>query len=337
LVEVADVALVVEGLSKTFYTRSGPLQRSRSANRAVRDVSFRLQKGRSLAIVGESGSGKTTVARMLVGLEAADAGRILLGDRELAARPTTAEKRGRAGRMQIVFQDPYGSLTPHMTIRQTLDEVQKVHFSRAAKERAARTHERLEAVGLGEREARALPRNLSGGQRQRAAIARALAAEPEILILDEAVSALDVSIQAQILNLLNDLRRDFGLSYIVISHDLAVVRQVTDDALVMYRGQVVERGSVETILGAPHHPYTQRLLASIPRPGMVLRRRTARVAAGSDQRGCLFRDRCPYAFDRCLEDPVLLQVAAHHESRCWLADAGRERLVALEGRSVSGA
>jgi peptide/nickel transport system ATP-binding protein len=215
-----------------------------------------------------------------------------------------------------VFQDPYTSLDPHQSVRRALDEVQRVHFARARPERELRTRDVLDAVGLGTKEARSLPRELSGGQRQRAAIARALAAEPRILILDEAVSALDVSIQAQILNLLADLRSEFHLAYLVISHDLAVVRQIADDVLVMYRGRAVEDGPADTILRSPSHPYTQRLLESVPRPGMPLTRRAATVDAG--EAGCLFRDRCPHAHDRCVEEPPLIPVQRSHAARCWL-------------------
>jgi oligopeptide/dipeptide ABC transporter ATP-binding protein len=313
--------LVAEGLDKTFQVRT-PLSRVRTEVRAVRDVSFEVGKGASLGIVGESGSGKTTIARMLVGLEPPTAGRILLYGRELSPRPGRAERLERGKSLQIVFQDPYTSLDPHQSVRRMLDEVQRVHFDRKPAQRDALATELLDSVGLGAKEARSLPRELSGGQRQRAAIARALATEPSILVLDEAVSALDVSIQAQILNLLADLRRELGLAYILISHDLAVVRQVADEVLVMYRGRIVERGPVETILAAPRHPYTHRLLESVPRPGMALTRQPATLQA--DEGGCLFRGRCPLAFERCLEEPELIRVASGHDARCWLAPHGND-------------
>jgi peptide/nickel transport system ATP-binding protein len=315
--------LTVDELSKTFSVKRALGGGGRTEVHAVRDVSFSLASGGSLGIVGESGSGKTTIARMLVGLERPTAGRIVLDGRELAAKPSRAERRERARAVQIVFQDPYTSLDPHQSVRRALGEVQEVHFGRGQTERATRTRELLDAVGLGEKEARALPRELSGGQRQRVAIARALAAEPTILVLDEAVSALDVSIQAQILNLLADLRRELGLTYILISHDLAVVRQVADDVLVMYRGRAVETGPVDTILAAPSHPYTQRLLESVPRPDMPLRRRTAQLEA--EEGGCLFRVRCPRAHERCGDEPPLIEVGRLHAARCWLVDrAGSE-------------
>jgi peptide/nickel transport system ATP-binding protein len=218
--------------------------------------------------------------------------------------------------IQIVFQDPYTSLDPRQTVRNALDEIQRVIFERTRNDRRARTGELLEQVGLGEKEARALPRELSGGQRQRVAIARALAAEPEILILDEAVSALDVSIQAQILNLLADLRDQLDLAYLVISHDLAVVRQIADDVLVMYRGRAVEMGPVDRILASPRHPYTRRLLESVPRAGMVLKRQPALLVEHAD--GCLFRDRCEYAHEHCLTEPDLIPIEEGHVARCCL-------------------
>jgi oligopeptide/dipeptide ABC transporter ATP-binding protein len=314
--------LAVEALEKTFRVRAA-FSRTTLEVRAVRSVSFNLEPGKALGIVGESGSGKTTIARLLVGLEHPTSGRILLDGHELSASPKRVERLERGRRLQIVFQDPYTSLDPHQSIRRMLDEVQKVHFRRSKGARDARAGELLDAVGLGAKEAHSLPRELSGGQRQRAAIARALAAEPKIVILDEAVSALDVSIQAQILNLLADLRRELGLTYILISHDLAVVRQVADEVLVMYRGRVAETGPVATILASPLHPYTQRLLESVPRPGMALTRQAATVAV--DEVGCLFRARCQLAFDRCVDEPELIGAGHGHQARCWLVYGGNGR------------
>ncbi len=241
---------------------------------AVDDVSFDLPPGRSLAIVGESGSGKTTIARMIVGLERPNGGTITAcgHDRSRPAR-STRDRRRRGREVQIVFQDPYTSLDPRQTAEATIDEVLRLHHGWRADRRQARTAELIDLVGLDTRQARALPRSLSGGQRQRVAIARALAAQPAILILDESVAALDVSIQAQVLNLLADIRDETHVSYILISHDLAVVRQLTDEAIVLHRGKVVERGRTARILDHPEHPYTQRLRASVPRPGWKPRRR----------------------------------------------------------------
>jgi peptide/nickel transport system ATP-binding protein len=298
--------LTVEGLSKTFVGRRTRMAGERHVTRAVDDVSFTVPHGGSLGVVGESGSGKTTVARMLVGLETPTAGRIAMG-----------------GTAQMVFQDPYTSLDPRQPVRKALDEVQRVHFERTRAQRDARTAELLDAVGLGEREAGALPRGLSGGQRQRVAIARALAAEPELLVLDEAVSALDVSIQSQILNLLVDLRAQLGLAYVFISHDLAVIRHVAADVLVLYRGRVLERGRVDDVLTAPANPYTRRLLAASPRADMSLAREGPPRAAVPG--GCVFLPRCPHAFERCAAEPPLIELGAGRASRCWLHDEPRER------------
>jgi ABC-type glutathione transport system ATPase component len=261
----AAVATVLEaaGLRKEF----GDLV-------AVDDVSFCLPPGRSLAIVGESGSGKTTIARMIVGLERPTGGTITACGHDRSRPPRSTRDRRRRGReVQIVFQDPYTSLDPRQTAEATIDEVLKLHHGWPAGRRRARIAELTDLVGLDARQSRALPRSLSGGQRQRVAIARALAAEPTILILDESVAALDVSIQAQVLNLLADIRDETHVSYILISHDLAVVRQLTDEALVLHRGKVVERGPTALVLDDPQDPYTRRLRASVPRPGWKPRHR----------------------------------------------------------------
>ena len=241
---------------------------------AVDDVSFDLPPGQSLAIVGESGSGKTTIARMIVGLERPTKGTITAcgHDRSRPAR-STRDRRRRGREVQIVFQDPYTSLDPRQSAESTVDEVLRLHHGWPADRRRARTAELIDLVGLDTRQSRALPRSLSGGQRQRVAIARALAAQPDILILDESVAALDVSIQAQVLNLLADIRDQTHVSYILISHDLAVVRQLTDEAIVLHRGKVVERGPTAQVLDDPQPPSTQRLRASVPRPGWKPRRR----------------------------------------------------------------
>jgi ABC-type glutathione transport system ATPase component len=251
---------------------------------AVADVTFAVPQAGSLAIVGESGSGKTTIARMIVGLERPTAGRISACGSDRSAPARSAGQRRRRGReVQIVFQDPYTSLDPRQTAEGTIDEVLRLHHGWPAERRRSRIAELAGLVGLDERQVRALPRALSGGQRQRVAIARALAAEPRVLILDESVAALDVSIQAQVLNLLADIRDSTGVSYVLISHDLAVVRQLTDDAIVLHRGVVVERGPTAGVLDDPQHEYTKRLRASVPRPGWKPRR-GALLGAGEEPR-----------------------------------------------------
>ncbi|HEY1640338.1 MAG TPA: ATP-binding cassette domain-containing protein [Streptosporangiaceae bacterium] len=250
---------------------------------AVDEVSFRVPASRSLAIVGESGSGKTTIARMIVGLERPTGGAISACGEDRSRPARSARDRRRRGRqVQIVFQDPYTSLDPRHTALDTIDEVLRLHHGWPADRRRARITELTGLVGLDERQSRALPRALSGGQRQRVAIARALAAEPQLLILDESVAALDVSIQAQVLNLLADIRDETGVSYVLISHDLAVVRQLADETIVLRNGQVVEHGPTGQVLDDPRHPYTQRLRASVPAPGWTPSRRLAAGAASAE-------------------------------------------------------
>ncbi|MFD7452854.1 ABC transporter ATP-binding protein [Kitasatospora sp. NPDC059827] len=250
-----EPVLQVTGLHRTF-----------GSVRAVDDVSFTLDAGASLGIVGESGSGKTTTARIIVGLEQADEGRVTVH-----GRPRTGRARGRAERLararevQMVFQDPYLSLDPRTSVEAVLRETLRLHFPET--DHQARIKELLDQVGLGTRAADALPRQLSGGQRQRVAIARALAVRPAVLVLDEAVAALDVSVQAQVLNLLADIREETGIGYLFITHDLGVVRCVTDEVVVMRNGRIVEAGPTAQVLDDPQHAYTALLLESVPRPG----------------------------------------------------------------------
>lgn len=235
---------------------------------AVRDVTFSLDEGDSLAIVGESGSGKTTVARVIVGLETATAGTISVAgrDRTRTAR-SAAARRARGREVQMVFQDPYQSLDPRQSVSSAIEEVLRLHTDLDSRERTARMHELGDLVRLDARQLASRPSQLSGGQRQRVAIARALAAAPRLIILDEAVAALDVSIQAQVLNILADVRDETSVAYLFISHDLAVVRQVTQRVLVMKDGEVVENGTTANVLDSPAHPYTRLLKDSVPRPG----------------------------------------------------------------------
>ncbi|GAA2189393.1 ATP-binding cassette domain-containing protein [Leucobacter alluvii] len=257
----------VEHLERTFHL-------SRTARvTALDDVSCALRAGTCLAVVGESGSGKSTLARVIVGLETADAGEVRIAGTPV--RPTTSRRalHERAKLVQMVFQDPQGSLNRSLPVAATINEMLQAHrpdLDRAG--RRARLLELFAEVGLTERHADAKPEALSGGQKQRVAIARALAAEPEVLVLDEAVSALDVSVQAQVLDLLKRLRSEHGLSYLFITHDLSVVRDIADDVVVMRTGRIIERGTVSDILDRPTDPYTRLLLASAPRPGWKPRR-----------------------------------------------------------------
>jgi ABC-type glutathione transport system ATPase component len=253
---------------------------------AVDDVSFEVVEGGSLAIVGESGSGKTTIARVLVGLERPTAGTITFAghDRTQPAR-SSKDRKARSHEMQLVFQDPYTSLDPRQTVDACIDEALRLYRGGTAESRRPRVEELAGMVGLDARQRRALPRALSGGQRQRVAIARVLAAEPLLVILDEAVAALDVSIQAQVLNLLADIRDATGVSYILISHDLAVVRQLCERVIVMHRGVVVERGATADVLDEPQHPYTRLLRDSVPGPGWKPRRRAAAASFAPAEAG----------------------------------------------------
>jgi ABC-type glutathione transport system ATPase component len=256
--------LEARSITKVFAGRRG---NSEPGATAVDDVSFALAPGGSTAIVGESGSGKTTLARILCGLETATGGEVLLeGTRRGRARAKRDRIRA-AQQIQMVFQDPYSSLDPRQTGLACLDEALRAHTGHSSSQRRGAALAIGEQVGLGEQELRGTPRRLSGGQRQRLAIARALAVEPSVLVLDEAVSALDVSVQAQILNLLVDLRRNEGLSYVFVSHDLAVVRQISEHVIVMRKGRVVEAGVTADVLTNPQAPYTRLLRESVPRRG----------------------------------------------------------------------
>jgi peptide/nickel transport system ATP-binding protein len=282
--------------------------------RAVDGVDLELGRGEALALVGESGSGKSTFALALAGLRPADSGEIRFDGRILPARRSRADQR----RIQMVFQDPYSSLNPRLTVRSTLAELLRVHHVVPRGEIAEYSKELLTLVGLGEDALRAYPRQFSGGQRQRVAIARALALRPDVLVADEPVSALDVSVQATILNLLRDLRVQLGLSLLLISHNLAVVRHLCDRVAVMYLGRIVEVAPTEQLFSDPRHPYTRGLLAAIPRLAADAGNRASLPPAVAGDppsalripAGCRFRTRCPIAQERCEHDDPLLSTAA---------------------------
>lgn len=270
-----DAIVSVEALRKVFRVRRSE-SRGHEDFVAVEDVSFEVPSGGSLAIVGESGSGKTTVARMVAGLERPTDGTITVdGEVRPGGRISTGKRRSWARQIQMVFQDPYGSLDRRQSARDSLEEILRLHGRHTGQAVTARVDELLDQVGLDYRQSKASPRALSGGQRQRVAIARALAADPELVILDEAVAALDVSIQAQILNLLARIRAESGTAFLFITHDLAVARHVTDEVLVMRHGSVVERGQLDAVLRKPADPYTERLIASVPRAGWTPRRQSS--------------------------------------------------------------
>jgi oligopeptide transport system ATP-binding protein len=328
--------LEVEGLVRHFPVRTGLFGRAVGAVRAVDGVSFAVGAGRTFAIVGESGCGKSTVARLLLRLIEPDAGRITLDGADLRAAEGAALRAVR-GRIQLVFQDPYGSLNPRMTAGDTLAEPLLLHTTLSAPQRAGRVAELLALVGLRADAGRRHPHEFSGGQRQRLAIARALAAGPKVIVCDEPVSALDVSIQAQILNLLSDLQRRFGLAYVFISHDLAVVRQIATDVGVMYLGRLVETGPAAAVFEAPRHPYTQALLSAVPVPDPAARGREPAIGGDppsplAPPGGCSFHTRCPHADAHCRAEAPALQarpegaaVACWHWQRIPPPDAARAR------------
>jgi oligopeptide/dipeptide ABC transporter ATP-binding protein len=341
--------LEVRSLAKRFALRGGLFGRSAGVVHAVQEVDLHVGPGETLGLVGESGCGKTTVGRSLLRLVEPSGGEILyrapsasLAGTALAGRGTPDGEhsvldvralRGRALRalrrhLQIVFQDPFASLNPRLTVGQALLEPLAVHGLARGAEARARVAELLERVGLRAEHAARYPHEFSGGQRQRVGIARALALEPRFVVLDEAVSALDVSVQAQVLNLLLDLQRDSGLAYLFIAHDLAVVRYVAQRVAVMYLGRIVEEGPSAAVLGDARHPYTRALIAAAPRrsasgtaPRVVLAGEPPSPLAPPT--GCAFHPRCPLAEERCRsERPLLLPSGAARRVACHLAERG---------------
>jgi len=297
---MSKVVLQVDGLRKVFQ-RGGFLLQKGKANVAVQDMSFDLKAGKTLAIVGESGSGKSTTARLAMRLLDANAGEIYWGETPVM-RLSAGNLRQHRQRIQMVFQDPFASLNPKMKIVDTVGEGLRVHQpALSAAQRAEKVKETLQLCGLGEEALQRYPHQFSGGQRQRIGIARALIVEPEILVLDEPVSALDVSVQAQILNLLKDLQQKKGLAYLFISHDLSVVQHIADDVLVMFAGHVVESGSVGDVFSAPKHPYTQSLLDARPINHPNERKTALEIKAdeGVAEDGCVFALRCPFVQADC--------------------------------------
>jgi oligopeptide transport system ATP-binding protein len=324
---VSETLLEVQDLVKHFPVGGGMFGRAPARVRAVDGVSFGIRRGETLGLVGESGCGKTTTGRCILQLERPTSGRIVFEGTDLTTLGEHALRAVRR-RIQVIFQDPYASLNPRMTIGDTLAEPLKVHGivrTRAARE--ARVEELLAQVGLLSQHARRYPHQLSGGQRQRVGIARALAMEPALIICDEPVSALDVSIQAQIINLLEDLQARLGLTYLFIAHDLSVVRHISDRVGVMYLGKLVEMADRAALYERPTHPYTRALLSAVPIPDPDLEgRRNRTVLRGevpsplNPPGGCVFHPRCPVAEARCsAEAPALRQIRGGHWAACHLA------------------
>lgn len=310
LLEVRDVQM-------EFAARGALLRTTRPTTKAVRGVSFTLDRGETLSLVGESGCGKTTLAKCVMGFHRPTSGSIVLKGRDITTASRADRRRIRRD-MQFVFQDPYSSLTPHRTVGRSIEEPLIVHRVGDRAERQERVAQLMQLVGLSPNQRLRYPHEFSGGQRQRIGIARALALEPELLILDEPVSALDVSIQAQVMNLLRDLQERLGLAYLMIAHDLAVVQNLSTRVGVMYLGRIVELGLTEQVFGHPAHPYTSALLSAVPVPDPQTRGAQSRRVLGgevpsvaSPPSGCGFRTRCWKAQEVCgLEAPMLADVGA---------------------------
>lgn len=317
--------LVIESLRKYFFRGGGLLGGPKLAIRAVEDVSLTVPSGASVGLVGESGCGKSTVSRAILRLIEPDAGRIVFDGIDVrAARPAALRRLRR--RMQIIFQDPYSSLNGRRTIRQTLEEPLKVHGVKSRAERRERADAILTEVGLPPESMDRFPHEFSGGQRQRIGIARSLAMNPDLVICDEPVSALDVSVQAQVLNLLRQLQSDFNLTYLFIAHNLAVVAHISDRVGVMYLGKLVEIGESKTITEQPKHPYTQALISAIPiadphrqRDRIILEGDVPSPA--NPPTGCRFHPRCPVARPDCSErEPLLREITPGHWVACHYAE-----------------
>jgi peptide/nickel transport system ATP-binding protein len=312
---MSTTLLEVENLGRQFVARRSALGRPTAVVTAVEGVSFSLQAGTTLALVGESGCGKTTLGRLVLRLIDPTAGRIRFYGRDVTALKEAQLKPLRRN-AQLIFQDPYASLNPRMTVGQILAEPLALHAVVPRSQRTARVAELLRLVGLAPLAARRYPHEFSGGQRQRIAIARALAVEPKLIVCDEPVSALDVSIRAQVLNLLRDLQQRLGLAYIFISHDLAVVKHVADRIAVMHLGRIVEIGPSEALFADPHHPYTRALLSAIPLPAPGLKRERIILhgempSALHPPAGCAFHTRCPVAIAQCRTVRPELEGRAH--------------------------
>ncbi len=317
----SEVLLDVRHLKKYFKVGRG------KTLHAVDDISFTIRKGETLGLVGESGCGKTTVGRTLVNLYNSDGGEVYFHGKDLT-KYTQKQIRDEkiACKTQMIFQDPYASLNPYFTVGEIISEGLDIHHIGANRaERQERVYELLEQVGLHREHANRFPHEFSGGQRQRVGIARALALEPEFIVCDEATSALDVSVQAQVINMLIDLRESMGLTYLFVSHDLSVVRYISDRVAVMYLGKIVEIGDVDEVYNHPVHPYTVGLLDAVPvadpefeRGRVIEPMRDELVSPINPKPGCRFAGRCPYASERChKETPELRNVGIDHQVACF--------------------
>jgi len=317
--------LDVVGLKKYFPLQRGIWKRTVGTVRAVDDVTFQLNRGETLGLVGESGCGKTTIARTVVRLSKPTAGRVFFEGSDLDTLSARDLRKIRP-KMQMIFQDPYLSLNPRMNVGRLIGEPLVEHTDSSKKERRERIAEIMNVVGLDPGFAGRYPHEFSGGQQQRIGVARAIVLNPDLVICDEPISALDVSIQAQIVNLLEDVQDQFGLTYLFISHDLGMVRHMCDTVAVMYLGRIVEIGSRESIYRRPQHPYTKALLSSVPPPRPKARREGERIVLSGEipsptkpPAGCPFNTRCPYVERQCRDsEPELREVEGNHEAACHL-------------------
>jgi len=320
---VSEPLLQVKGLKKYFPITGGVFGKKVGEVKAVDDVTFTVYKGETLGIVGESGCGKSTTGRMLLRLIEPTAGSIIFEGKEVTTLPK-AELRKMRRDMQMIFQDPFASLNPRHTVEKILEEPLIVHGIGSKEERKKRVREMLEVVGLGQYHAKRYPHQFSGGQRQRIGIARALMTNPKLIIADEPVSALDVSIQAQVLNLLEDLQKEFGLTYIFIAHDLGVVRHISDRVGVMYLGRLVELADSDQLYQSPKHPYTQALLSAVPIPDPEYKRERQLLSGdlpnpANPPQGCAFHTRCSACMDICKQKrPEMKEVEKGHYVACHL-------------------
>lgn len=323
--EIQEDLVVVRNLKKYFPVTGGIFSRITGWIKAVDDVSFNIKPGETLGLVGESGCGKTTTGRVLLRLLEPTEGDVFFEGNEVFELGREELRRLRRD-MQIVFQDPYASLNPRMTVGDIIGEPLEIHNVARGKEKENRVRELLETVGLSALHARRYPHEFSGGQRQRIGVARALALNPKLIVCDEPVSALDVSIQSQVLNLLEDLQEEFDLTYLFIAHDLSVVRHISDRVAVMYLGQLVEIADEDELYENPMHPYTEALLSAIPIADPRIQQGRERIVLTGDvpspanpPSGCHFRTRCMHAMDRCSESkPPLKDYGAQHFVACWL-------------------
>ncbi|MCH4826068.1 MAG: dipeptide ABC transporter ATP-binding protein [Planococcus sp. (in: firmicutes)] len=320
----SDILLELNSVKKYFPIKGGLLKRVTGNVKAVESVSLKLYKGESLGVVGESGCGKSTLGRTILGLEELTDGKIYFNEQEIQDLKRK-EKKKFVKEMQMIFQDPYASLNPRQRVGHALDEVFKMHTDMSLKERRDSVEDLLKEVGLKPEHYDRYPHEFSGGQRQRIGIARAIALNPQFIICDEAVSALDVSVQAQILKLLKTLQEKYKLSYLFISHDLGVVRYFCDRVLVMYLGNTVEMSTVSEIFNKPLHPYTQALLSAIPRPTVNAKKERVRLVGdmpnpANPPSGCAFHTRCPIAQEICKVDrPAFIEHEKDHFAACHFA------------------